>query len=214
MDGENPVLVTAQNSLRLLKLFNFRTPELGVCEISHLTGFSKSTVSRMVTTFMEESILEKNMQNGKYRLSPVMLETGLVAEETDPVIQSSRTLLDRLHLETGCDASLYVREGKEAVCLYVSGNGDEVRSGQRVDLPLCVSGRAMFTYLEDEGQEGFASGIEPLDETLYTVSCPIFNHHGDVVAAVSITTDRSKQGKCESFLSTLGKTAQQLCKIF
>jgi DNA-binding IclR family transcriptional regulator len=80
LDSESAILITAQNSLQILKLFSEETPELGVCEISHRAGFSKSIVSRMVSTFAEESILEKNSQTGKFRLNPVLFELGLIAE--------------------------------------------------------------------------------------------------------------------------------------
>lgn len=139
MNGENAILITAQNSLQLLKLFSYQTPELGVCEISHRTRLSKSTVSRMVSTYVEESILEKNAKNGKYRLSPVMLELGLIAGEVDPVIQHSRNEIDNLSRVSGCDASLYIREGTEAVCLYTSCSGKEGNGGQRTELPFTVS---------------------------------------------------------------------------
>ncbi len=160
MNGENAILITAQNSLQLLKLFSYQTPELGVCEISHRTRLSKSTVSRMVSTYVEESILEKNAKNGKYRLSPVMLELGLIAGEVDPVIQHSRNEIDNLSRVSGCDASLYIREGTEAVCLYTSCSGKEGNGGQRTELPFTVSGWVILSFLEEGTDVEEAAGFE------------------------------------------------------
>ncbi|MCL6575445.1 MULTISPECIES: helix-turn-helix domain-containing protein [Kyrpidia] len=81
MQTSKSTLVTVGNALRLLKLFSHETAEIGVNEMSRALMLAKSTVSRMVSTLVQESILERNPENGKYRLNPLLLEIGLIAQE-------------------------------------------------------------------------------------------------------------------------------------
>ena len=193
----------------------------------------------MVTTFVKESILERDTESGKYRLSPVMLELGLIAETADPMIQISRAEIDNLHLATGCRASLYIREETEAVCLYAAGD-EIVSSGQRVDIPFLVSGWTMLAYLDEDAglflkiywpelfasskgrelmkrikqieREGVAFGIEPFVQDEFSIACPIFDLQGKALGTVTLTTGISNSHVCQSFISILSKTAQQISR--
>jgi len=232
------VLVTAQHSLQMLKLFTIETLELGICDVSRKMGLSKSTISRIVSTFVEESILEKNRKTGRYRLSPVLLELGLIAEETSPLIQHARGAIDELSKRIQREVSLCLRDNQESICVYLSQNGKESISGQRTFLPVTLSGLVTLVFSHDNpsaflrtkcparldssllakllwhvgaiDSEGYAQGEEPLEMERFTVACPIFHTRGYAIGAVSMSSNGSPGQAEVTGIEMLGRLAQHL----
>ena len=146
------ILVTATNSLRVLTLFCDENPELGVTEISKKLGLAKSTVSRMLTTLVDESILARDDDSGRYRLGPLLLELGLVVSELNPVVSNSESVLQSLRDATEESAYLLLRDGCDSVCAasYESKGGAHVRTGVRLPLADSVCGMTILAFLEGD----------------------------------------------------------------
>lgn len=147
-----PILVTARNSLRILQLFSNETPELGVTEISRHLGLAKSTVSRILSTLVEESILDKDPVSGRYRLGPLLLELGLVASELNPVIRHADPVLRWLRDATHESSYLLLLDEYDTVCVasYESSSGAQIRKGIRAPLGNNIGGLTILSFLDPE----------------------------------------------------------------
>ncbi|WAH38056.1 IclR family transcriptional regulator [Alicyclobacillus dauci] len=238
VDNQSAVLVTAQHSLQILKLFTNETPELGICDLSRKMGLAKSTVSRIVSTFVEEAILEKNRETGKYRLSPMILELGLAAQESSPFVKRARDEIDALSKRFNCEAFLAVRDGMESVIVYRAEDSQETLSGECTFLPTTLAGLVTLVFSEDEPEafvsenwpvwldpgllprmqkiiegitdNGFACGEEPLRRGKFTLACPVFNTTGTAFAAIAVTSDLGFDHASEEVAVCLGRIAQRL----
>lgn len=83
---------------RILRAFNSRKPELGVSELSRLTGLHKTTVYRLLVTLEQESFVQRSPDSDKYRLGPALIRLGrLVLDGIDLARQAlphMRALVD------------------------------------------------------------------------------------------------------------------------
>lgn len=79
--GRDGILGSVTNAARVLKEFAYGGRERGVTELSHRLGLGKSTVHRVLTTFVAEGVLERNAATGGYRLTSTLrdLEAGTAA---------------------------------------------------------------------------------------------------------------------------------------
>jgi len=150
------ILVTATHSLRVLTLFSDENPELGVTEISKKLGLAKSTVSRILSTLVAESILDRDEDAGRYRLAPLLLELGLVVSELNPVVRHSDSVLKSLRDATQESTYLLLRDQFDSVCAasYESKVGAHVRTGVRLPLADSVCGLTILAFLEGDEFDG------------------------------------------------------------
>ncbi|MCL6633891.1 MAG: helix-turn-helix domain-containing protein [Alicyclobacillus herbarius] len=241
--GKDPSrLVTVTNALQLLKQFHSGDAELGVLELSRRMGISKSAVSRMVTTFVEEAILERNPRTGKYHLSPLLLELGLIAEEHDPLLAEIRPLIEHLAAETGFHTSFHLRDDHELICIAACGTNGPA-PGERAALWETLCGLTILAFSEDHPQRwleqhadtattprlprgpaqlaevlaeidqtGYAIGPELTGASRWCVVCPVFNDTGRAVAALALTGLPIDQQALRAAVLVVGKTAQQLAQ--
>ena len=63
-------LSSVGNAARLLKAFLSREKEIGVSELARRLDLGKSTVHRLLTTLVQEGLVERNSDTGAYRLGP------------------------------------------------------------------------------------------------------------------------------------------------
>lgn len=239
MDAEKSCLVTAKNSLHMLTLFSENAPEQGISDLSRRLGLAKSTVSRMVNTFVHEAILERSTMTRKYRLSPLLLELGLIAEESDPVVTCARGPINQLSQTTGAQASLHLRDEDATLCVYAT-KGEGFKAGQRMDLHKSLCGLTILAFsedcpdlwmkhsltkkssklsllrlldmLQDIEQAGYAHGAEVAAQGYRSVACPVFSAFGKAVGVVVLTAYTPHVDDLSSFVSCVGKTAQQIAK--
>lgn len=63
-----PVTRTISRGIALLRAFHEAKPELGVTELSQLTGLDKATVYRLLSALQEGGLIEQNPGTAKYHL--------------------------------------------------------------------------------------------------------------------------------------------------
>lgn len=65
---EATVLRSVSHALAVLEAFSLERPELGVTELSHDPGLSKSTVHRLLTALGARGYVRKSARTGRYSL--------------------------------------------------------------------------------------------------------------------------------------------------
>ncbi len=154
---------------RVLGAFSTRQPELGVAELSCLTGLHKTTVYRLLVTLEQESFVRRSPDNDKYRLGPELIRLGsIVLDSTDLARQSlphMRALVD----ETDETVILDIWDnGRPLVVANVDGrrlSRVSVRAGSRMPAHATSSGKLLLAFLpREEVDKVVARGIKRYTE--------------------------------------------------
>lgn len=107
-----------ERAIAILDCFTEDSPELGIGEISRLTGISKGTVHRLVTTLLHDRMVEQNLISKRYRLGFKLFEFGSRAIARFDHVQRAEPFLHDLAKDTGETVHLAVLD--QGMTLYVS----------------------------------------------------------------------------------------------
>ena len=121
-------LSSVGNAARLLKAFLSREKEIGVSELARRLDLGKSTVHRLLTTLVQEGLVERNPETGAYRLALTMFELGQVVQSHMDLHGVVGPVLAALREETHEGCQVGVLDGHEVV--YI----DRLESSQTLRL--------------------------------------------------------------------------------
>jgi IclR family acetate operon transcriptional repressor len=96
-----PLLGSVRNAARVLRAFSGADQELGVTDLAHRLGLSKSTAHRLVATLAVERLLEQDVRTGRYRLGLALYELGTTVTEHVDLHQAALPVLTTLRHSTG-----------------------------------------------------------------------------------------------------------------
>lgn len=149
-------------ALKILECFTVQKPELGVTEISEMLGLYKSNVHNIISTFEKAGFIEKNLENGKYRLGLKILELAHVISTN----MSFRSIILPYMQQIANQANeiVYLAIPHEGQVLYLDAafpqNSLPTRSmlGETAPMYCTGIGKAMLAYLPLETIEIIISG--------------------------------------------------------
>ncbi|MBE4718056.1 IclR family transcriptional regulator [Pseudarthrobacter sp. AB1] len=218
------------NAIAVLRSFTADDPLLGVTEIANRVGLHKSTVSRILATFEQENLVERDADTRRFRLGLGLIAVAgpLLAELEERRV--AYPVLRELTELTGETSALMMWEGNESICVEQIASrhqikhtaplgaryNDALSSSVQVFLAtqpeervrsLLRSGAITYTGLDeasledyllrlkDDFSRGWAInyGESSMDEV--GVAAPVYDHRGDVVAAVLIPAPRFRVSK-------------------
>jgi len=157
-----------ERGLAVLSAFRSAQPMLGVSELSHLVGLSRSTTHRYVSTLATLGYLLQDPATRKYRLGPRVLDLGFSAINSMELRDVAAPHLRQLSDETGYTVNMAILDELDIV--YVERCRSS-RAGQRqIDLNLhigarlpayCTSlGKVLLAFLPPEEQAERLERIE------------------------------------------------------
>ena len=146
---------TIDKALEVLELFSGSRPALGLSEAARLLERDKASVLRHISALVRHGYLEQDPATRAYRLGPAVARLAMVREETYPLHDAVRDILNRLVAETG-ESAHFAQYGARAM-LNVA-HQETPRAGTRVHLdpaeafPLhaSASGLAFLAALNPE----------------------------------------------------------------
>lgn len=146
--------LAVQRALALLKLFSISTPEIGLSQAARLSGESKATVFRLLTTLCESGLVEQTAGAKTYRLGPALLDLARVREATVPLLSVVQPVLDLLLEQTGetCHFSRFNGQDMAVVATAESRKANRVTMQGMEFLPICTSAAGqVFLAFSDAG---------------------------------------------------------------
>lgn len=218
------------NAIAVLRSFTADDPLLGVTEIANRVGLHKSTVSRILATFEQENLVERDADTRRFRLGLGLIAVAgpLLAELEERRV--AYPVLRELTELTGETSALMMWEGNESICVEQIASRHQIKHtaplGARYSDALSSSVQVFLatqpeervrsllrsgaiTYpgldeasledyllrLKDDSSRGWAInyGESSMDEV--GVAAPVYDHRGDVVAAVLIPAPRFRVSK-------------------
>lgn len=145
------------------------------------TGLSRATAHRLAVALEAHGMVRRS-GDGRFALGPRLAGLGL-ADLALPVIE-------RLRDQTGESVQLYVRRGDRRLCVasLESTHGLRTIVAVGASLPLDVGSAGKVLRGEPEAaRRGWAQSVEEREPGVASVSAPVRDGDGRVVAAVSVS---------------------------
>ena len=187
----------------------------GLAELCTRTGLPRATAHRLAVGLEVHRLLRRG-SDGRWRPGPALHELGNGA--LDPLLDAAANVLPRLRDLTGESVQLYRRDGLIRVCVAAaeppSGLRDTVPVGARLPMTAgsgakvlaawadpatqrAVLGEAIFSerILMEVRRRGWAQSIAERESGVASVSAPVRDAAGSVVAAVSVSGPVDRIGR-------------------
>jgi DNA-binding IclR family transcriptional regulator len=187
----------------------------GLAELCTKTGLPRATAHRLAVGLEVHRLLRRG-SDGRWRPGAALAE--LAGGATDPLLDAANAVLPRLRDITGESVQLYRRDGMHRICVSSaeppSGLRDTVPVGAR--LPMTAgSGAKVLAAWADPGTQrallndavfgerallevrrrGWAQSVAEREPGVASVSAPVRDGAGNVVAAVSVSGPIDRMGR-------------------
>ncbi|MEA3020863.1 MAG: hypothetical protein QOI47_2387 [Actinomycetota bacterium] len=143
-----------------------------------VTGLSRATAHRLAVALEVHGMVRRDA-DGRFLLGLRVL----------PLADLARPALERLRDETGESVQLYVRQGDTRVCVLSleSPHGLRTIVALGATLPLDRGSAGRVLVGQDTGRRGWIESVEEREPGVASVSAPVLDEHGAVIAAVSVS---------------------------
>jgi DNA-binding IclR family transcriptional regulator len=187
----------------------------GLAELCDRTGLPRATAHRLAAGLEVHRLLARDSQ-GRWRLGPAVSE--LATHVNDPLLAASATVLPRLREITGESVQLYRREGTSRICIAAmeppTGLRDTVLVGARLPMTAGSGAKVLLAYSDDATRaavlpeakfsdrtlaevrrRGWAQSAAEREPGVASVSAPVRDASGSVVAAISVSGPIDRMGR-------------------
>jgi IclR family transcriptional regulator, acetate operon repressor len=154
-NGDSKGASVIVNAIAVLRTFTADEPLLGVTEIANRVGLHKSTVSRILATFEQEHLVERDAETRRFRLGLGLIAVAgpLLAELEERRV--AYPVLRELSEQTGETSALMVWSGDESICVEQIASHHQIKHttplGARYNDALSASVQ-VFLAQEPEGR--------------------------------------------------------------
>jgi DNA-binding IclR family transcriptional regulator len=149
------------------------------------TGLTRATAHRLAVALEAHGLVRRD-EEGRFALGLRLIGLGHAAAEALPGWLVARPALAWLAEQTGESVQLFVRDGDERVCVESLEAPHELRTivpvGARLPLDRGSGGRALTA-----GRAGWIASVAERQPGVASVSAPVIDRTGRVVAAVSVS---------------------------
>ena len=104
---------TVSKALSLLTHFSHDRTEIGLSDLTRLSGMNKATVFRMMSELQQSGFVEQAGNDRSYRLGPQVLRLAALREAAVPILSVSRQVLRDLSDEVGETCHLSLVQGMQ-----------------------------------------------------------------------------------------------------
>lgn len=168
----------------------------GACSTSELvarTGITRATVHRLASA-LEQHGMVRRTGDGRFALGYRLVSLAHQIDGLDALCDASRPQLRALSERSGESAQLYVRDGDDRICVDVAESNHGLRTivpiGARLTLALGSAGRALTAP-----HLGLATSVAEREPGVASVSAPIVDRTGGVIAAISVSGPVERMGE-------------------
>jgi len=157
-------------------------------ELVTVTGLPRATAHRLATALERHGLVRRDA-DGRFMLGTRLLSLGQAAADAWPLATAAASALATLRDETGESVQLFVRDGEERVCIAALQSLHGLRTivplGAR--LPLSAGSAARVLTSADQTTGEWIESIGEREAGVASVSAPVRDTSGRVVAAVSVS---------------------------
>lgn len=190
--GKDPVRSVVR-ALRLLKVLGSDRSGASLSEFAREGGLPPSTTLRLLQTLESEGFLSR-LEDGTYTFGATILHLGLAAKESIQLVDVAHEHLDRITQSTGETTNLGIRASATGV-LYVDQRLSQhsLRSHSWLGRIVPIDGTSIGAALEGRvNAEGWTATAKTIEVGITAIASPIYDHSGEIVAAINITGPTSR----------------------
>jgi DNA-binding IclR family transcriptional regulator len=202
---------TVGKALNLLQLFGRDAPQLGLSQLTRLSGLNKATCHRLLTDLVAHGLLEQVGPQREYRLGPAVLRLAALREATVPLRDAAQPILRRLAQTTGETAHLSQHVAGRLVTLsyaYAARPGMKVMMEDADVLPYhaTASGAAVLAFhpdpepliavapdpaslrarISETRAKGLAETVSTFEKDVHSLAVPLFDPTGACTGALAV----------------------------
>ncbi len=186
-----------------------------LAELVDRSGLPRATAHRLAQALEVHRLLVRDQQ-GRWRPGPRLAEFANAAP--DVLLTASAPVLASLRDSTGESAQLYLRRADERICVAAAERASGLRDTVPVGAPLPMTAgsgaqvllaweppesvlpllpRCRFSgrTLAEVRRRGWAASVAEREPGVASVSAPIRDRHGRVIAAISISGPIERLGR-------------------
>ncbi|RZT19437.1 IclR family transcriptional regulator [Mycobacterium sp. BK558] len=187
----------------------------GLADLCDRTALPRATAHRLAVGLETHRMLSRD-GDGQWCLGPALAE--LASHVRDPLLAAGATVLPRLRELTGESVQLYRRDGTARICVAAleppAGLRDTVPIGTRLPMTAGSGAKVLLAYADAATQQSVLPGAAFTDRTLAevrrrgwaqsvaerepgvaSVSAPVRDGRGAVIAAVSVSGPIDRMGR-------------------
>lgn len=187
----------------------------GLAELCERTGLPRATAHRLAAGLECHRLLARDTA-GRWELGPGITE--LSVRVSDPLLAAAGAVLPQLREATGESVQLYRREGTERVCIAAlepaAGLRDTVPVGARLPMTAGSGAKVLLAYsdpatqravlpaamfaertLAEVRKRGWAQSVAEREPGVASVSAPVRDDQGAVIAAISVSGPIDRLGR-------------------
>jgi DNA-binding IclR family transcriptional regulator len=158
-------------------------------ELVEATGLSRATAHRLASALEAHGFVRRDHE-GRFALGAELVRLGRLAAGGLPLRDAARPGLERLRDETGESTQLFVRHGDRRVCVASLESPHGLRTivplGARLTMEVGSAARVLGADLELD-ECGWVASVAEREAGVASVSSPVRDADGSVVAAVSVS---------------------------
>jgi DNA-binding IclR family transcriptional regulator len=196
-------------------LYTIAESPCGLAELCDRTGLPRATAHRLAAGLEVHRLLARD-GDGRWRLGPAVSE--LATHVNDPLLAASAAVLPRLREITGESVQLYRREGSSRICIAAmeppAGLRDTVPVGARLPMTAGSGAKVLLAYSDAATQQavlpaakftdralaevrrrGWAQSAAEREPGVASVSAPVRDAQGAVIAAISVSGPIDRMGR-------------------
>jgi DNA-binding IclR family transcriptional regulator len=184
-----------------------------LADLVEATGLSRATTHRLALALEAHGLVGRD-ERGRFRIGVRLAAWGRQADAIPAtLIDESAGVLEGLRNNTGESAQLYVRDGGFRVCVAAadrrSGLRDTVPIGARLPLVAGSGAKVLLAWSEPDTwpvgvdtaglrvvrQRGWAVSLAERESGVGSVSVPVRDESGSVIAALSVSGPLDRLGR-------------------
>ncbi|GAA4619553.1 IclR family transcriptional regulator domain-containing protein [Saccharopolyspora hordei] len=187
----------------------------GLAELCSRTGLPRATAHRLAVGLEVHRLLRRD-SDGRWRPGAALAE--LAGGAVDPLLEAASTVLPKLRDITGESVQLYRRDGMQRLCIATaeppSGLRDTVPVGTALSMTAGSGAKVLAAWADPATQRavlaeavfgertlmevrrrGWAQSVAERESGVASVSAPVKDTQGNVVAAISVSGPIDRMGR-------------------
>lgn len=154
------------------------------------TGLSRATAHRLACALEVHGLVRRDT-DGRFALGLALVALGRSAATQLPLAELAGPALAELRRATGESVQLYVARGDHRVCIASLESPHGLRTivptGAVLPLDRGSAGRVLTPGWEPPSNRGWVSSVEEREPGVASVSAPVTDPAGNVIAAVGVS---------------------------
>jgi DNA-binding IclR family transcriptional regulator len=147
------VIQSVRRAAAILRELGADQPRLGVTELADRLGLAKATVYGLIRALEEDELVERDVETGKYRLGPALLQLGNAFLDRHELRARSLLWADSLATRTSEAVRVGVPNGTNTLIVHHVFRPDNslqiLEVGAAIPWHACALGKAIAAYHDD-----------------------------------------------------------------